>query len=85
MIAAISPDDEKLLRLKFKNVFYVPVFHENIKVTSETGVGKFALYHGNLGVGENNEAALYLVKNYKHIMIPVFETQNMLRNKKYLS
>ncbi len=31
----------------------------------------------------HNKTALFLVKNYKNIMIPVFETQNMLRNKKY--
>lgn len=31
----------------------------------------------------HNKTALYLVRNYKNIMIPVFETQNMLKNKKY--
>jgi len=60
-IAAISPEDTKLLSLKYDNVFYLPVFHANNEVNPKPGIGKFALYHANLGVGENNEAALYLV------------------------
>lgn len=60
-IAAISPDDTKVLGLKFRNVFYLPVFHANEKVETELQKEKFALYHGNLSVGENNEAALFLV------------------------
>lgn len=62
MIAAISPEDEKLLRLKFSNVYYLPVFHQNSEVTALSGKGTYALYHGNLSVAENNEAALWLVE-----------------------
>ena len=61
-IAAISPDDEKILRLKFENVFFLPPFHSNESVSLGKEEKEFALYHGNLGVGENNEAALYLAK-----------------------
>ncbi|RYD81867.1 MAG: glycosyltransferase [Sphingobacteriales bacterium] len=61
-IAAISPADTELLASKYKNVFYLPVFHAHDEVKAIPGKGKFALYHGNLGVGENNEAALFLVK-----------------------
>jgi hypothetical protein len=60
-IAAISPDDYKLLNLRFDDVFYLPVFHGNKEVVIGKGDGKYSLYHGNLSVGENNEAALYLV------------------------
>lgn len=72
-IAAISPFDFKQLSLKFDNVFYLPAFHPNSQVHfPETSFGKFALYHGNLGVGENNEAALYLVKEvFKDINYPL--------------
>jgi hypothetical protein len=63
LIAAISPVDQILLNLKFQNSFYLPVFHPNSEVTSQTGRGGHILYHGNLGVGENNEAALFLVNN----------------------
>ena len=31
----------------------------------------------------HNKTALYLVKNYDRILLPKFETQNMLKNKKY--
>ncbi|MEA3495480.1 MAG: glycosyltransferase family 4 protein [Bacteroidota bacterium] len=62
-IAAISPSDHKILKLKHGNSFYLPVFHPNQKVTSKNGIGDYVLYHGNLGVGENNEAALFLVNN----------------------
>ena len=31
----------------------------------------------------HNKSALYLVKNYKRILLPKFETQNMIRKKKY--
>jgi putative transposase len=31
----------------------------------------------------HNKTALYLVKNYERILLPKFETQNMLRNKKF--
>jgi hypothetical protein len=61
-VAAISPDDTQILSLRYDNVFYLPAFHANAGVKSPLGKGKFALYHGNLGVGENNEAALFLVK-----------------------
>jgi hypothetical protein len=71
-VAAISPDDTKLLGLKFKNVFYLPVFHANENVEAQVPKEKFALYHGNLGVGENNEAALFLVnKVFNEINYPL--------------
>lgn len=61
LIAAISPADQIVLNLKYRNSFYLPVFHSNSELKSKTGKGNYILYHGNLGVGENNEAALYLV------------------------
>jgi hypothetical protein len=60
-IAAISPNDTKYYKSLFKNVHYLPAFHPNERLANKTGKGDFAFYHGNLSVGENNEAALYLV------------------------
>jgi hypothetical protein len=60
-VAAISPADQHILNLKYQNSFYLPVFHQNTVISSHTGLGDYILYHGNLGIGENNEAALYLV------------------------
>jgi hypothetical protein len=49
----------------------VPAFHSNDQVESKEGKGKFILYHGNLAVGENNFAALYLVKDvFSQLTIP---------------
>jgi hypothetical protein len=63
LIAAISPVDQIVLNLKYHNSFYLPVFHSNSELSCKAGKGKHILYHGNLGVGENNEAALFLVNN----------------------
>lgn len=60
-VAAISRNDTIYFDNKYKNAFYIPAFHANERVSITTGRGKFALYHGNLAVGENNEAALFLV------------------------
>ena len=61
-VAAISPNDSKILNLRYGNVFYLPVFHSNDSLSSIVGHGEYAFYHGNLGVGENNEAVMYLIK-----------------------
>lgn len=60
-IAAISKNDREHLRRKFKNVSTVSAFHPHQLVDIDTISSDFALYHGSLDVGENNEAALFLV------------------------
>ena len=60
-VAAISSADAKDLSTRYKNVHHITAFHPNEEVKIKEGLGKFCLYHGNLEVGENNEAALYLV------------------------
>ncbi len=62
-IAAISQNDCAYLKRKYGNAVLLPPFHVNTAVNVEPGKGKFILYHGNLSVGENNEAAIYLLKN----------------------
>lgn len=62
MIAAISPFENRIMQLKYGNSFYLPVFHSSETLCSRPGSGDFILYHGNLGIGENNEAALFLVR-----------------------
>lgn len=70
-ILAISPPDHQYLNRKYHNSILVPAFHPNDEVSVRTGKGKYILYHGNLGVGENNYAALYLVKEvFSKIRIP---------------
>ncbi|GAB4131829.1 MAG: hypothetical protein Fur0041_02570 [Bacteroidia bacterium] len=65
-VLAISPADAAALDSRYKNVKHVMAFHPNTNVTCAEGKGKFALYHGNLEVGENNQAALYLVNEVFH-------------------
>ncbi|MCB9184633.1 MAG: glycosyltransferase [Flavobacteriales bacterium] len=61
-VLAISPKDEAYFGSHFHNVTHVPAFHASEKVQVPDGLGDFAFYHGALGVAENDQAALYLVK-----------------------
>jgi hypothetical protein len=60
-ILAISPADAEDLSSRYRNVKHVMAFHSNEQVSISEGKGTFAFYHGNLEVGENNQAALFLV------------------------
>lgn len=62
-ILAISPADAETLSKRYGHVEHVMAFHSNEQVNSQAGNGTFAFYHGNLEVGENNEAALFLVND----------------------
>ncbi len=76
-ILAISPADTLYFEEKYKRATLVSAFHSNDKVDIKTGKGNFILYHGNLGVGENNFAALYLVKEvFKHLNFPIIIAGN---------
>lgn len=60
----ISEQEAKIFsaRYRMNNVHYVPAFVPFSKVSGKEGVGDFCLYHGNLGVEENEKAALWLIK-----------------------
>ena len=64
-IAAISPADTTYLQQHFRNTFWLPPFHSNDAVTSLTGTGDYALYHGNLSVSENYEVAQMLIASFR--------------------
>lgn len=61
-VAAISPEDTKYFNDVYGNAFYLPAFHPFQEVSFTAENGNFAFYHGNLAVGENNEAALFLIE-----------------------
>jgi hypothetical protein len=61
-IAAISPADTAHFLHSFSGVHYIPAFHPFDKVEVKHGESDFVFYHGNLAIGENNEAALFLVE-----------------------
>jgi hypothetical protein len=60
-IAAISSNDAGYFNRKYGNAIQLPPFHVNQFVSTQSGRGDYILYHGNLSVGENNEAAMYLL------------------------
>ena len=89
-IIAISNNDATYLSSKYKQVSFITAFHANTKVTSKVGKGEFALYHGKLSVGENDEAARYLVeKVFSKSTLPLYiagnnpsdELQSMIEGK----
>ena len=61
-VLAISPKDEAYFGSHFHNVVHIPAFHACEKVQVPDGIGDFAFYHGALGVAENDQAALHLVR-----------------------
>lgn len=61
LVVAISEGDKKYLEKQYKHVRHITAFHPNEKVTSLPGMGENAFYHGKLSVGENDEAARFLV------------------------
>ncbi|MEM6630115.1 MAG: glycosyltransferase [Bacteroidota bacterium] len=67
-ILGISPKDTDYLSKRFNQVDYLPAFHPNDQVTCKPGKGKYCLYHGNLQVAENHEAAMYLIDGVFHDM-----------------
>lgn len=72
LILAISTADTQYLSERFKYVYYAPAFHPFDRVVSKTGTGDYALYHGNLSVAENNQAAFYLIhKVFDGIDLPL--------------
>jgi hypothetical protein len=71
-IAAISRNDTTHFEKKYGNAFYIPAFHSNETVNINHGKGNFTFYHGNLAIGENNEAALWLVNEvYNQLKVPL--------------
>lgn len=63
--ACVSSEDIQQLKKEYhlKNVIAIPTFPSWQQVTSNEGLGSICLYHGNLSVSENEEAAIWLLKN----------------------
>jgi glycosyltransferase involved in cell wall biosynthesis len=61
-IAAISESDFKYFQKEYGNTFLMPPCHPNDEVKIKEGKGDFILYHGNLSVQENDEAARFIVE-----------------------
>jgi len=71
---AVSITDLHYLTKQFpgKGVIYLPCFHGNSEASCLPGKGEYVLYHGNLSVGENTQAAEFLVRNvFKDLPVPL--------------
>jgi hypothetical protein len=69
----VSQTDFHYLEMKYPNNqnYFIPSFHQNEQVTIPEGKGKFVLYHGNLSVSENYEAAIHLIRKvFATIRVP---------------
>ena len=60
-LLGISEKDTKYLRKQYGKGITIPAFHQCEQTNHKTPSGNYAFYHGNLSVGENNEAAMYLI------------------------
>lgn len=83
-ILSISPIEQIYFSKRFsKKAIYVPVFHENFKITSKLGNGNFALYHGDLRISDNLKACEFLIDifsktNFPLILASSFKNKNVL-------
>lgn len=62
--ACVSPIDLNRLKEDYhlQKAVFVPTFPSWQQVNSEEGMGNLCLYHGNLSVPENEEAAIWLLR-----------------------
>lgn len=61
-VLAISPNDTRHFNRHYGNAKYLPAFHSEGEGTFIEEKDRVAFYHGNLAVGENDKAALYLIE-----------------------
>lgn len=65
LILAVNQKDTLYFQKKYPQVksLYLPSFHPNNTVQIRPGTGNFILFHGNLSISENYEAAAWLIKH----------------------
>lgn len=64
IILAVNKKDTAYFKQRYPSAasFYLPSFHPDASVSARPGKGNFILFHGNLSVSENYEAAAWLVE-----------------------
>lgn len=62
LILVVSKTDEVYFKQQYPNIqtVFIPCFHSGEEITIQQGKGNYVLYHGNLGVPENEAAALVI-------------------------
>ena len=72
-ILPISPEDYRYFNNRYGKSTFIPAFHPFEKVTIREGIGEYILFHGNLGVAENQRAIKYLIdKIFTEVTIPFY-------------
>jgi hypothetical protein len=68
----ISEKDTSYLKEKgINNVVFCPAFHHFDQIEPYEGHGNYILFHGNLSIADNEQAAMYLIeKVFAHIEFP---------------
>ncbi len=72
-ILAVSDHDVAVYKqlFKAKDIQHLPVFLPYITAAGKEGLGYYCLYHANLSINENEEAAVWLLQNiFNDIKIP---------------
>jgi len=72
--ACVSKEDIRVLKEDYQlpKVIFLPTFPTWQKVKCNEGIGNFCLYHGNLSVPENEEAACWLLRKvFSQIRTPL--------------
>ncbi len=64
-ILSVSETDLVYFKKEYPNTpsYYLPSFNANDDITCKVGKGNYILYHGNLSVSENYQAANWLIEN----------------------
>ncbi|MDD3079130.1 MAG: glycosyltransferase family 1 protein [Paludibacter sp.] len=83
----VSTNDQKQLEERYPNkrIEFMPSFHANDEVSIIPGQSDYILYHGNLSVAENENAAIYLCNHvfskleYKCIISGLKPSQKLIK------
>ena len=73
-ILSVSATDLNYFKTNYPTVpsYYLPSFHEFDEISISKGLGKYILYHGNLSISENYQAAHWLIDQvFSKITFPV--------------
>lgn len=76
-LVCISPNDKEHFKQLNAQSHFITAFHPNQHIRISDTVADYCLYHGSLGVGENNKAALWLVEHvFNHLDLPLIIAGN---------
>lgn len=70
-VLTLSNYETNYISNNFKPARYIPVFHGNEAVAPLTGLGQYALYHGDLRTPDNREAVREIINIFKTLDYPL--------------